>query len=191
MLQKWILHLHLLKFSHQNWRLGKGWMSHQITGLITRTTVLLPLDSGLGLPFQQVLGNEQPEQSCLQLPATLTATFQPLQPRAAGRDAQPAPLQCPWLPHASGCALCAETPVSGHPRRNLQLKDSPWKTHLPQQHFTISPPSSKDMFVTRPTAAGHRRAALAHRTDRKPHAVVLQSHGATASFSWQGSIYCG
>lgn len=73
-------------------------MSHQITGLITRTSVLLPLDSGLGLPFQQVLGNAQPEESCLQLSAAAAAPLQPLQPRAAGRDAQPAPPQRPYCP---------------------------------------------------------------------------------------------
>lgn len=62
------------------------------------------------------------------------------------------------LPRASGCASCGETFASVPPRRDLQPRDSPRKTHLPGQLLTVSPPSLKDMFVMRPTAPGHRAA---------------------------------
>lgn len=150
MLQKWILHLHLLKFSHQNCLLGKEWMSHQITGLITRTSVLWPLERCLGLLFQQVLGNVQTEQSPPpgdnNIPTRTASGCQEGHTRGLPGPHHHVPY-CPVLQVVS-CACNAQAGkmlVSVPPRRDLQSKDSPWKTHLPAQLFTISPPCSKDM----------------------------------------------
>lgn len=141
MLQKWILHFHLLKFLHQKWLLEKR-MSHQITGLITRTSVLLPELCCLGLLCQQswVMCSLSRVPSA---PHEVTIQ-QPAQPLAARRDtyqASPVPMEQSLLPWAPGCAGWYERP----PGTGQPLKDTA-SCQLPA--------SFKGRLVLRSTAAG-------------------------------------
>lgn len=127
-------------------------MSHQITKLITRISVLLPELRCLRLLCQQVLGNAQPEQSAPQLPTEVRTTHRPAQPPAARRDthqASPTHTEQSLLPRAPGCALCGEKLVSvlseETPGKGQPLKDTA------SCHFAAS---FKDTLVLRSTAAG-------------------------------------
>lgn len=165
MLQKWILHFHLLKCSHQKWLLGKG-MSHQITGLITRTSALLPELHCLRLLCQQVLGNVQPEQSPLSSPLRWQQHTN-LHSLQEGHT--------PGIPNLHGAILTALGPrlclvwwEAGicSPWRDLQAKDGPWKT----QHPASFQPASRTRLSWDPQLQG----SPLHSTGRAPLAQWTQ-----------------
>lgn len=146
-LQKWILHFHLLKFLHQKWLLEKG-MSHQITGLITRTSVLLSELCCLGLLCQQswVMCSLSRVPSAPHWGDNNTPTC-----TASGCQEG----HTPGIPNPHGAVLTALGPrlclvwwEAGlcSPSRDLQAQDRPWKTQLPA--------SFKGRLVLRSTAAG-------------------------------------
>lgn len=148
-------------------------MSHQITKLITRISVLLPELRCLRLLCQQVLGNAQPEQSAPQLPTEVKTTHRPAQPPAARRDthqASPTHTEQSLLPRAPGCALCGEKLVSVLSEETSRQRTAPERhSFLPfcsklQGHACPEIHSCRDLLCTAlaglPLLSGQREGPM-------------------------------
>lgn len=111
-------------------------MSHQITGLIRRTSALWPLERCLGLLFQQVLGNVETEQS----PPQVTTTYRPVQPPAARRDthmASPAPTTTFLTARCFRLCLARAMPKLGRCLSLCLLEEISSQRTVPERHICL------------------------------------------------------